>query len=143
MSQAAAKKEWQILDDLFKKDFMRSMIVFIFGAIILMIGHNIFSQSIYVNRVLDFWPFLGLLLFSFFYYVNIALAIQLRSYRKEPLVWVTLLGGVLVLIATAIAAKNYSVNEVVLVMVMTQILLITPLSIYIWRNRNRQYRLNS
>jgi heme A synthase len=93
--------------------------------------------------VLDFWPFLGLLIFSFFYYVNVALAIQLRSYRKEPLVWVTLLGGILVLIATAIAAKNYSVNEVVLVMVMTQILLITPLSIYIWRNRNRQYRLNS
>jgi hypothetical protein len=143
MSQAAAKKEWQILDDLFKKDFMRSMIVFIFGAILLLIAHKIISQSIYVNRLLDFWPFLGLLLFSFFYYVNIALAIQLRSYRKEPLVWIALLGGVLVLIATAIAAKNYSVNEVVLVMVMTQILLITPLSIYIWRNRNRQYRLNN
>jgi O-antigen/teichoic acid export membrane protein len=143
MSQAAAKKEWHLLDDLFKKDFMRSMIVFIFGAILLLIGHKIISQSIYVNRMLDFWPFLGLLLFSFFYYVNIALAIQLRSYRKEPLVWVALLGGLLILIATAIAAKDYSVNEVVLVMVTTQMLLITPLSIYIWRNRNRQYRLNS
>jgi hypothetical protein len=143
MSQAAAKKEWHILDNLFRKDFIRSMIVFVLCAVIVMIFHQIISQSTYVNRVLDFWPFLGLLVFSFFYYVNIALAIQLRSYRKEPLVWVTLLGGVLVLIATAIAAKNYSVNEVVLVMVMTQILLITPLSIYIWRNRNRQYRLNT
>ena len=143
MSQAAAKKEWHILDDLFKKDFMRSMIVFILGAVLVMIFHKIISQSTYVNRVLDFWPFLGLLVFSFFYYVNIALAIQLRSYRKEPLVWTTLLGGVLILIVTAIAAKNYSVNEVVLAMVICQILLITPLSIYIWRNRNRQYRLNS
>lgn len=143
MSQAAAKKEWGILDGLFKKDFMRSMIVFILGAVIIMIFHKIISQSTYVNRVLDFWPFLGLLLFSFFYYVNIALAIQLRSYRKEPLVWVTLLGAILILIVTAIAAKNYSVNEVVLVMAITQIFLITPLSIYIWRNRNRQYRLNN
>jgi hypothetical protein len=143
MSQAAAKKEWHILDDLFKKDFMRSMIIFILGAILLLIGHKIISQSIYVNRVLDFWSFLGLLVFSFFYYMNIALAIQLRSYRKEPLAWVTLLGGILILIATAIAAKGYSVNEVILVMVITQILLISPLSIYIWRNRNRQYRLNN
>jgi hypothetical protein len=143
MSQAVAKKEWHILDELFKKDLVRAIAVFSVGAIILMVVHGFISDSIYAARVLNFWPFLGLLLFSFFYYVNIALAIQLRSYRKEPLVWVTLLGGVLVLIATAIAAKNYSVNEVVLVMVMTQILLITPLSIYIWRNRNRQYRLNS
>jgi hypothetical protein len=75
--------------------------------------------------------------------VNIALAIQLRSYRKEPLVWVSLLGGVLMLMATAIAAKNYSVNEVILVMTVTEIFLISPLSIYIWRNRNWQYRLNS
>jgi hypothetical protein len=119
------------------------MIVFIFGAILLLIGHKIISQSIYANRVLDFWPFLGLLLFSFFYYVNIALAIQLRSYRKEPLVWVTFLGGILILIASAIAAKDYSVNEVVLVMAIAQMLLITPLSIYIWRYRNRQYRLKS
>lgn len=143
MSRAAAKKEWHILDDLFKKDFMRSIIAFNLCAILLLIGHKIISQSIYVNRVLDFWPFLGLLLFSFFYYVNIALTIQLRSYRKEPFVWIALLGGVLILTATAVAAKDYSVNEVVLVMTTTQILLITPLSIYIWRNRNRQYRLKS
>jgi O-antigen/teichoic acid export membrane protein len=142
MSQAAAKKDWQILDDLFKKDFVRSMFVFLLGVFFIMIAHRLISQTIYVNRVLEFWPFLGLLIFSFFYYINIALTIQLRSYRKEPLVWVTLLGGVLIFIATAIAAKNYSVNEVVLAMVICQIFLITPLSIYIWRDRNRQYRLN-
>jgi hypothetical protein len=74
--------------------------------------------------------------------VNIALAIQLRSYRKEPLVWVSFLGGVFILTATAIAAKYYSVNEVVLVMLATQVFLLSPVSIYIWRNRNRTYRLN-
>lgn len=141
MSKAAAGKEWHILDDLFKKDFLRSMSVFIFGAVILLILQKFIAQSLYANRIFSFWPFLGLLIFSFFYYMNIALAIQLRSYRKEPLVWAFLLGGILILIATAIAAKNYSVNEVILVMVMTQILFISPLSIYIWQNRNRQYRL--
>jgi O-antigen/teichoic acid export membrane protein len=143
MSQAAAKKEWHILDDLFKKDFVRSMFVFLLGVFLVMILHGLISQTIYANRFLEFWPFLGLLIFSFFYYVNIALAIQLRSYRKEPLVWATLIGGIIILITTAIAAINYSVNEVVLAMVICQIFLITPLSIYIWRNRNRQYRLNS
>jgi len=142
MSQAAAKKEWHILDDLFKKDFVRSMFVFLLGVIFVTIGYRVISQSIYANRVLEFWPFLGLLIFSFFYYINIALAIQLRSYRKEPLVWVSLMGGLLIFIATAIAAKYFSVNEVILVMLVTQVFLISPASIYIWRNRNREYRLN-
>jgi hypothetical protein len=142
MSQAAAKKEWHILDDLFKKDFVRSMCVFLLGVFLIMIVHGVISQTIYANRVLEFWPFLGLLIFSFFYYINIALAIQLRSYRKEPLVWVSSAGGLLILIATAIAAKYLSVNEVVLVMLATQVFLISPLSITIWRNRNREYRLN-
>jgi hypothetical protein len=142
MSQAAAKKEWHILDDLFKKDFVRSMFVFLLGVFLIMIAHGVISQTIYANRVLEFWPFLGLLIFSFFYYINIALAIQLRSYRKEPLVWVSLMGGLLIFIATAIAAKYLSVNEVILVMLATQVFLISPLSITIWRNRNREYRLN-
>ncbi len=107
-----------------------------------MIAHGVISQTIYANRVIEFWPLLGLLIFSFFYYINIALAIQLRSYRKEPLVWVTSAGGLLISIATAIAAKYFSVNEVVLVMLATQVFLISPLSIYIWRNRNKEYRLN-
>jgi hypothetical protein len=34
------------------------------------------------------------------------------------------------------------VNEVILVMLATQVFLISPLSITIWRNRNREYRLN-
>ncbi len=142
MSQAAAKKEWRILDDLFKKDFVRSMFVFLLGVFFIIVGHRVISQTIYANRVLQFWPFLGLLIFSFFYYINIALAIQLRSYRKEPLVWVSMVGGLLIFIATAIAAKYFSVNEVILVMLATQVLLISPASIYIWRNRNREYRLN-
>ena len=142
MSQAAAKKEWHILDDLFKKDFVRSMFVFLLGVFLIMIAHGVISQTIYANRVLEFWPFLGLLIFSFFYYINIALAIQLRSYRKEPLVWVSLMGGLLIFIATAIAAKYLSVNEVILVMLATQVFLISPLSITIWRNRNKEYRLN-
>ncbi len=142
MSKAAAKKEWHILHGLFKKDFIRSMYIFILGAFVILIGHKFLSQSIYANRILDFWPFLGLLIFSFFYYINAALAIQLRSFRKEPLVWVSLLGGILIMIGTALAAKYYSINQVILVMTAAQIFLISPLSFYIWHMRNREYRLN-
>jgi hypothetical protein len=140
MSQAAAKEEWHILDDLFKKDFVRSMFVFLLGVFFVIIGHRVISQTIYANRILEFWPFLGLLIFSFFYYINIALAIQLRSYRKEPLVWVSLVGGLLIFIATAIAANYSSVNEVILAMVLTHVFLISPVSFYIWSNKNRYYR---
>ena len=118
------------------------MFIFLLGCFFITIGHRVISQTIYANRVLEFWPFLGLLIFSFLYYINIALAIQLRSYRKEPLVWVSLVGGLLILVTTAIAAKYFSVNEVILAMLAIQFFLISPASFYIWRNRNREYRLN-
>ena len=143
MSQAVAKKKWHILDDIFKKAFLRSVITFFIGGLILLILLTFTTQSSYANRIFSFWQFIGLLIFSFFYYINIALAMQLRSFQKEPLVWITFFGGIFISIATLIAAKNYSVNDVILAIVLIQVFLIFPLSFYVWKIRNIEYRLDS
>ena len=143
MSQSVAKKEWHILDGIFKKDFLMSVITFIVGALLLLILLNFTDQSSYANRIFGFCQFVGLLIFSFFYYINIALAMQLRSFRKEPLVWIMFFGGIFTSIATLITAKNYSINDLILAIVLIQVFLIFPLSFYLWKIRNIEYRLDS
>jgi O-antigen/teichoic acid export membrane protein len=143
MSHAAAKKNWLILDDIFKKAFLRSVITFFVGGLIALILLKFTTQSSYANRIFGFWQFIGLLIFSFFYYINIALAMQLRSFRKEPLVWITFFGGIFISIATLITAKNYSIDGVILAIVLIQAFLISPLSFYLWKVRNIEYRLNN
>jgi O-antigen/teichoic acid export membrane protein len=140
LSQAVAKREWDILDHLFKKDFRHSMIVFFVGALIIIAAHYWVSKTVYFSRVLSFWPFVGLLSFVLFTHINNALSSQLRSFKKEPLVWVSFTGALLILPGSIYAAKAYSVNGVIVVMLGVQALLVFPLSYLLWRKFNQQWR---
>lgn len=140
MSNAVANKEWKLLDKLFKKDLQYSLLVFIFGAFFILAGHQFFSYTSYIDRVLDFELFFGLLVFTFFNYINISLSIQIRSFKKEPLVWVSLFGAFFIVINTWITAKAFSVNEMILGMVLIQILFIFPASFFTWKLHNKIYR---
>lgn len=136
MSQAVVRREWHILDDLFRKDLAHSLVVFFLGAAALLVSFQLLSHTHYIERVLPFWQFVGLLFFVFFYHINGALSAQLRSYGREPLVWVFLLGSLMILVGSIIGAHFGSVRSVVLVMVSVQVFFIFPLSFFLWRRYN-------
>lgn len=140
LSQAVARKEWDIFDRLFKKDLRHSLIVFLAGALMIAGIHYLISKSIYFSRVLPFWPFIGLLGFVFFYHINNVLSLQLRSFKREPLVWVSLAGAMLILPGSVYAAKVFSASGVVAVMLGVQAFLVFPLSFLLWRKFNRDWR---
>jgi len=140
LSQAVAKREWAILDHLFKKDLRHSLIVFFAGALIIMTMHYLVSKTEYFTRVLPFLPFAGLLGFVLFYHINGAFSSQLRSFKKEPLAWVSLAGALLILPGSIYAAKLYSAAGVVAVMLSVQALFVFPLSYFLWRKLNKSWR---
>lgn len=140
LSQAVAKKEWHILDHLFRKDLRHSLIVFFAGASMVMVVHYLVSQTSYITRVLPFWSFVGLLGFILFTHITNALSAQLRSFRREPLAWVSLFGAILILPGSVYAAKHFSANGVIVVMLGVQALLVFPLSYLLWRKFNKQWR---
>jgi len=140
LSQAVAKKEWGVLDHLFKKDLRHSLIVFFAGAFIIMTMHYLVSKTEYFTRVLPFWSFAGLLVFVLFYHINGAFSAQLRSFKKEPLAWVSLIGALLILPGSIYAAKLYSASGVVIVMLGVQALFVFPLSYFLWRKLNKSWR---
>ena len=73
-------------------------------------------------------------------HVNGALAAQLRSYKKEPLVWVSLAGTILTVPAAFIAASYYSASGVVAVILSIQLILTLPLSVHLWAKYNKKWR---
>jgi hypothetical protein len=81
------------------------------------------------------------LIFVLFYLINNALATQLRSFKKEPLVWVFLFGALLIVMASCWSAFAYSASGVVLAMLIVQIAVIFPAALLIWRNRNAMWRI--
>lgn len=140
LSQAVARKEWDILDHLFKKDLRQSLMVFFAGALLIIGAHYLVSQTQYVSRVLPFWQFAGLLGFVFFYHINNAFSSQLRSFKREPLVWVSLTGAMLILPGSIYAAMHFSASGVIVVMLGVQALVVFPLSYLLWRKFNHQWR---
>ena len=142
MAQAAGRKDWKLLDAVFAKDFIVSMLAFIGGALLLCGLHIIFlEKTLYVNRVLSLWPFVGLMGIVFINNITVALAAQLRSFRKEPLVWVSLIGALVSVPTVLWSATYYSVEGLVIAILSIQLLFILPVSIYLWRKCNTQWRL--
>lgn len=140
LSQAVAKREWEILDHLFKKDLRYSMIVFIAGTFAIMVTYYWVSNTEYFARVLPFWSFIGLLGYVFFYHINSAFSSQLRSFKREPLAWVSLVGAIMILPGSIYAAKYFSANGVVIVMLCVQAFIVFPLSYMLWCKYNKSWR---
>lgn len=140
MSQAVVRQDWDRLRNIFAYDLKRSLMVFVGGSISVLAFLFLLSETAYIERVLPLEAFLALFLFVFFYLLNGALASQLRSFKREPLLWVFFFGGVLSLLGTWWAAQ-YSVNSVVYVILLIQSVVVFPLAHRIWKIKNRAWQL--
>lgn len=141
MAQAVGRKDWVLFDRIFKHNFKMSIVAYVLGAVLICIAYNnMLPLTSYGNRILPFIPFVGLLFVVFINHINGALAAQLRSYKKEPLVWVSFSGAFLTVPIALFMASAYSVNGVVLAILLVQLLMSLPLSIYLWIKYNRKWR---
>ena len=142
MAKAVSQSDWGKLDALFRSAFAISILIFSLGALVLFILHGLLSDTSYIARILPFWSFVGLFIAVFMGNVNAILAAQLRSFCREPLVWVNVGGAVLTMVGVLLVVERYAVEGMVIVMLAVQLLLCLPISINIWRRCNRQWRIN-
>jgi hypothetical protein len=140
MAEAVSHKNWQAFDQIFRRDFIVSVAFYLLGVLGFCVLYHLISDTQYVERILSFWPFLGLLLVVLINHINGALAAHLRSYKKEPLVWVSLGGTILTVPIAVISAAYYSVSGVVNSILLVQLLLTLPLSVHLWIKYNREWR---
>ncbi|MGA7802127.1 MAG: hypothetical protein WCC36_15085 [Gammaproteobacteria bacterium] len=141
MAQAVENRDWQSLDSLFFRDFTISVAVFVVGAFGVCLMYWLLSGTHYHGRVLPFLPFAGLLATTLLRHIVGALAAQLRSFRREPLVWVTVVAAFVTVAGAMAAAGPFGAEGVVVVILSAQLLLVLPISVGIWRKCNRSWRV--
>jgi O-antigen/teichoic acid export membrane protein len=142
MAKAAARKDWTEMDHLFRRSFWLFCIVYLISAMLLMAFALLFGQSPFAARILPAGTFAGLLVALFAGQLQAALAMQLRSFRREPLVWISIAGAAVTATLSLIVAQPYGASAVVVVMVAVQLILVLPLSIFVFVRCNRLWRLN-
>jgi glycosyltransferase involved in cell wall biosynthesis/O-antigen/teichoic acid export membrane protein len=140
LTQLATLKNWIDMDKTFIESVRFSIIVYIsISVIVLSILYN--SDFWHISdRMLSF-PTLTVLFFSILLsQFNNAIVIQLRSYQQEPLLWVSVMGSGMMLLATYWIVPLYGAWGIVVSLLTIQASVILPLSILICFRNNRFHR---
>jgi hypothetical protein len=141
MGAAVALHEWDDFDGMFFRDLLLSSLAFVAGGVALCLLHRLLSDTPFVSRLLSFWPFMGVLAAGFLAHIQTSLAAQLRAFRREPLLWVSVAGAVLTVAGALWGAIHYSAAGVVVAMLTIQTFVVLPASIAIWRRCRRKWRI--
>jgi hypothetical protein len=140
MSRAVADRDWAGLDRIFRKSFLGFVMSFGFGIGVVGIGYFVLVDTAYAHRILPIGQLAGLLVFVFLYQLNAAFATQVRAFRREPLAWISAVGAALIVPGSLAVAERYSAAGVIFVMVVVQVVVVFPISLWIWRQRISQWR---
>jgi hypothetical protein len=140
MGMLVARKDLAALDRLFYVDLKHVVFIYFLGALIVLSFYKTVSHTFYIDRLLPFWQFLGLLIFVFVFQMNAALSAYLRAFKAEPLMLLNALGAVLIISGSIFGAIQYSSTGVVCAMVLIESLLVFPCAILIWNNSRKEWR---
>lgn len=143
MSHAAGKKDWDIFDQIFKHHFSLSIALYLLGALCLTGIYFIASEFYGFTRIINLWNFLALLVIEFINQLIASWAIQLRSYKKEPLAGLAFISTIMTLPLAFWGAYYFKVSGVVAAILFIQIIVSLPISYILWKKYNREWRVIS
>ncbi len=140
MAQAAGQHDWQQLDRLFWHDFGSATAVYLIGTtLVLSLGHYT-AHTPFMHRLLP-WPQLfGLFLFTFASQLIAGFAAHLRSFRREPLVGLIVVSTMITIPAALYAARSHGSAGLIAVLASINCAVNLPITVFLWRYRNRQWR---
>lgn len=143
MGNAVALKNWKVFENLFLHNFFKSIAFYTASISILIGAYLIFLPNDFKSRLLPLNGILGICTIVFFNHLIWAITCQLRSFKKEPFVWITISSLFMSLPLAIFSAYKYSSNGVILSILAIQILFTVPLSINSWRLDNKKLRLTN
>jgi len=139
MVMSVALKNLVVLDRLFFIDLRYMVFIYFLGIIFALSIYKILSNEFYIDRLLPFWQFFGLLVFVFVFQINGALSTYLRAFKVEPLMALNAVGAVMIVGGSILGAIYYSSMGVVYAMVLIECLIILPLTILIWNSYRKEW----
>ncbi|PHM21772.1 MAG: hypothetical protein CK604_05265 [Curvibacter sp. PD_MW3] len=140
MSTAVVQRSWRDLETLFKQGVSGFCLLFGAGTAVLWMVNLIVQGTPFAERILPSRQLAELLVFVFFFQLNLAFGSQLRALRQEPLVWIYVAGGVLTFLGSWAMAATGSSAGVIRIMVLVQAGALFPACLFVWRSNLRQWR---
>lgn len=129
-----AQKNWKELDRIFFKAFRESLAVILLGAMSIVIFFELI-QSLGLSIRSRFLPplqidlLLGVVILN---HITVVLALYLRAHKREPFVWLSLSGAILMGLSTWILGKNFGSLGVLAGALLINILFGVPTSAALW-----------
>ncbi len=140
LTKAATEKNWILFDSLFIKAYIASNIFLICSSILLVIFYNYINYFNIQNRILSFNDFIILIIIVFLNHQINCMVANLRSHKREPLVWILFSGSLITVVLGFFAIKYYSISLLVLIILLVQFFYMIPISYYKWKETNNLER---
>lgn len=132
MAQSVARGDWLALDRAFTQVFWQSVAVSLLGSIAVLAMFWIFSSHPLIHRLLPIKDMIYLLIAFFLSHVIGALAHYLRMHKREPFMFLSVLGAILVALAMWYFGRfNGSTGMVVSLMVINLVYGL-PSALWLW-----------
>lgn len=143
MGKSVANKDWEVFDKVFKHDFYVSLLMYLVGSALLISLVLVLNYAThYGERILPIIPFVGLLMVVLINHIAGAFASHLRAYKKEPLVFVTLISTLVTIPIALFGASEFSALGVIAAILLVQITFTLPVTVYCWLKFNREWRID-
>ncbi|MCX8503202.1 MAG: hypothetical protein ORN52_04365, partial [Beijerinckiaceae bacterium] len=135
------QKDWQAFDHRFQRAFRQMLGIFLTLAMGAVTFRLIVSLTPYRDRLLDTIPFLCLFAGVFITHIVNAWSLKLRSFHKDPLVWIIAIGSAVLVMLYALVAPVYGANGVTFIMLAVQAGFTFPLSWYTFMKQDKILRI--
>lgn len=138
------KKSWNVLDKLFHKRLLLSLLSYILICMCFVLFVVIFGKYGLIARVLErFLPYKAMVLLIVSYFLQLivnAWAVYLRGHKQEPFWWTSIISAIWVFLITLFAGKFLS-PMLFFIGLLTSYFWGIPLSYYIFcKDRNKWHR---
>ena len=140
LGKAAAKKDWLSVNLFFKKSIIRLSIFYSLSSLLVLIFYSFYMPAEYKLRMLEIWPFIGILVSVFISQILWSFSTYIRSFREELFSKVTLISILISIPLAFIGTYKYSVNGTILCIISVQLFFSIPISLYILKNFKRSLK---
>ncbi len=129
MTKAVAENEFKMFKILFRESFFKSLAFLIFSLISVCSLYLFFENNHIISRLLEFKSFAGILAIIFLMHLINSIVIYLRCFKKEPLVNIHFACSIVTLLLGLFMIPLYSVNGLILIIILIQAFIALPISI--------------
>jgi hypothetical protein len=142
LAKAAGQQDWVLLDNEFKQGFKRSLAVFIGGAVLFVLIRYAANYTVYGIRFLPFLETAALVGATLFAHISGLLAIYLRAHRREPFLWLSLVGALFTVGGAVWLAPTWGSAGIVLVLLTVNAGFGFPSSLLMWIMLRKKWHAN-